>query len=474
MVDIEAVKLRVKARNIDANGHPLRGANVCTGWEACKHAPRDCDDSGQESQSDMTTPAGTIRSLINCFVSGGILGLAFLFKESGSGTTMIALVVCAALIYITMMMLWDASTMVGTTGFLQTAEKIWGHRIGKLALLSLIAEQLGTVILYFNVLRDTLPRVLQQNIVGCVESDEGCDVPFYIASWCIIAVLTVFFIAPLSCLSKPDVFASISFFTWVHFGAFLVLVIVEATTQAISRGTFWPPEPNGPFQMGEAMFSTIAVIGFSMAAHSTLLPLLYGTKLPSDEKEQRQTIVKINLVSIVGVLVYYFVVASAFFIAFGTSVKENSLNSFPENHVFMQVIRCTYTIEIGTSIPLFVYTLRRNTFALLLGLKGSQDELNKIEHDKPLSKTFLTLVLLALSAAAGILLDLNVILGFAGAVCASLNSFIFPAGMFWMAAKGGKEESSIRRRFVAPCMVIFGGLLLVVSLIFQIKGLAEK
>eukprot|EP00746_Dinoflagellata_sp_MGD_P023672 gnl/MRDRNA2_/MRDRNA2_155503_c0_seq1.p1 gnl/MRDRNA2_/MRDRNA2_155503_c0~~gnl/MRDRNA2_/MRDRNA2_155503_c0_seq1.p1 ORF type:complete len:498 (+),score=75.83 gnl/MRDRNA2_/MRDRNA2_155503_c0_seq1:79-1572(+) len=432
------------------------------------------DYEDDDKKEDLSTPAGTMRTLINCFVSGGILGLAFQFKKSGSGTTMILLVVSAILIYITMMMLWDASVRSGTTGFVQTVHKLWGKRPARLALVSLLIEQLGTNICYFNILRDTLPRVLQQNIVGCVEVDDGCDVPVFLQAWFIIMLLTVFIVGPISCLSNPDVFSMISFVTWLHFGAFLVMVIIEAVTQVGNRGTFWPPEDGGPLQFNEAVFSTAAVIGFSMAAHSTLLAILYGTHLPKDEHKARQIIVKINGGSILTVLIYYFIVAACFFLAFGTAVQANALNSFPDDHVFMQVIRCTYTIEIGTSIPLFVYTLRRNSLILLFDLDGSQEEINKMEKAKKPLMLLLTFLILLLSAIAGIALQLDIILAFSGAICATMNSFILPAGMFWTAEKDGPSAGSARRVYVAPAMIVFGVALGALSLSMEIKGLAQR
>mmetsp|Transcript_68980 Transcript_68980/g.194539 ORF Transcript_68980/g.194539 Transcript_68980/m.194539 type:complete len:470 (-) Transcript_68980:13-1422(-) len=448
----------------------LNAAVVSTGWTK-HHETETWNNKDEGEEEGLATPWGTIRSLINCFVSGGILGLAFQFVKTGSVTTMILLVFCGGVMYVTMMMLWDASVRAGTSGFMQTADKLWGKQVAKIVLVSLLIEQLGTVICYFNILRDTSPRVMQQIFLGCAEVTEGCEVPLYLQSWFIIAILTAFFVAPISCLSNPDVFSMISFVTWLHFGAFLVMMILEAVLATSKRDTFWPEEDGGPIRFGMATFSTTAIIGFAMAAHSTLLALLYGTKLPREDDAARKEIVKINGVSIVSVVVYYIVISVCFFLAFGTDVEANSLNSFPSDHMFSNIIRCTYTIEIGTSIPLFVYTIRRNVLISMFGLNGSQEALNKTEKDNRVLMIAMTVVILAVSAAMGLFLNLDIILGFSGAVAATLNAFILPAALFWTAEGQGPNPDGCMRKVGAPLIMFFGAVLGVVALADQVAGL---
>jgi len=87
-------------------------------------------DGGDEDERDnLTTPWGTVRSLINCFVSAGVLGLAFQMKQAGSGTTSLLLVFSAYLIYMTMMFLYDASVYYKCTGYVQTVETAVSTRV---------------------------------------------------------------------------------------------------------------------------------------------------------------------------------------------------------------------------------------------------------------------------------------------------------------------------------------------------------
>lgn len=74
-----------------------------------------------------------------------------------------------------------------------TVEKAIGPRMGKFALLTLSFSRFGTITAYFNVLRDSIPWVVQFLAYGCVEADAGCPVEWYASSVFIIGVITLLF-----------------------------------------------------------------------------------------------------------------------------------------------------------------------------------------------------------------------------------------------------------------------------------------
>lgn len=152
--------------------------------------------SEDERDQILASKWGTVRSLINAIISAGVLGLAFRMKISGSITVMVLMALSAFMVVYTMNFLYKASLDFDATGYVQTVEKAWSERMGRVVLFTLSFGQMGTIIAYFNVLRDSIPWVIQFAAYGCVEAEEECEVDWYASSYFIIGFVTVLFILP--------------------------------------------------------------------------------------------------------------------------------------------------------------------------------------------------------------------------------------------------------------------------------------
>jgi len=302
-------------------------------------------------------------------------------------------------------------------------------------------------------------------------------------------MLMVFLILPISLRGDPDVFATISFTTFLHFTLFLCLVIWGAVTywpsnnmeevltrsqleQLNSTGNITASTSLFPRETSAFIFNTdtvlaIAILAFSMSAHTTGMPILHGMRMVAGcgKEVKMRLITKVVYGSYIAVFVYYVVIMLSCYMAFGPSVSDNCLNSFPSSAPFAMVVRCTFFFELGTSVPLYLYSMRRDMTATALDIDGDQAEMDKIEQDNWWRTALITLLILASSTAIGLVGSLAVILGFTGSIVTSFNLFIFPGIMYWTTGLVGG------RRIVALPIAVFGVFILVVALYGQISDL---
>ncbi|GBG27769.1 Sodium-coupled neutral amino acid transporter 2 [Hondaea fermentalgiana] len=462
------------------------------------------EDQREEQRDDntLTSAWGTARSLINAAVSGGVLALSYQIPRAGFGLVTLLMLVSAFLLYETLMMLYKTTLLLRVSSYTGAVRKLWGRRAERGVALSLTLGQFGILVGYANVLRDTIPWVIQYNVMGCVDSDENCDLPVYLRSWFLITIIMLVFIVPLSLRSDPDLFANISFTTFVHFGAFLVLVCYGASIyhvsnlsdsavytedEALALGlpiapNLYPSPSDGapaPFIFSDQAVLVLAILAFAMEAHTTGLEILYGTRMrPEDQRpEESPDDHKIRVTSLVvagsfaAVFVYYLIIMLGAYMAFGPKVKDNALNSFPSSDIFAQVIRCTYTFELGTSVPIYVYAMRRDLTASLFNIEGGQADIDRVEKENPKRTIFITLTLLVLSTVLGVLGTLSIILGLTGAIVTALNTYVFPSMLYYTFAKQqGNDGWEFK---VSLPLAIFGVLVSIIALYSQINLLVN-
>jgi amino acid permease len=316
----------------------------------------------QERDKHLASPWGTTRSLVNAAVSGGVLTLAFQIPRIGALMLVLLLAFSGFLLYTSLMMLYKASLVYKASSYTGIVRAAWGVKWSRFVAVCLVLGQFGTLTVYARVLADTIPFVVQYAAWGCADSASECDLPWYLSSAFLVTIIMVTFVIPVSLRSDPDVIASISFTTGVHFFLFLCLVVYGAAT-------FWPSnlsplvftkheydEVNSEFAnqtlstepfptstpvvlWGYDTIVAIAVLAFAMGAHTTAMPLLHGTRVHKEEGD----VGKINVISkivggtMVSVFFYYVWIAFGCYMAFGDDVKDNCLNSFPDSNVFAMV-----------------------------------------------------------------------------------------------------------------------------------------
>ena len=285
----------------------------------------------------------------------------------------------------------------------------------------------------------------------------------------LMRVVIGYFSLPISCLSDPDVFSKISFTTFVHFFLFMCLVIYgmaifgPARDSSISAdlglnrtGEAWPEDPGDIFRFGADAAITMAVLAFALSAHTTVMTIYNGIRFTKDERKEpklREAVVnKINFGSAFAVYGYYLFIALGSFYVFGEAVQSNSLNSFPTSDPFAMVIRCTYFFEIGTSIPIFMYSFRRGLNILLIP-GDTEEALDAFDERRKIFKWVSTAVLLGASFGLAQVADLGIILSISGALFATFNVYIFPSVLIMLT-----DRTTFTKRFCAPVVLIIGTL----------------
>jgi hypothetical protein len=109
--------------------------------------------------------------------------------------------------------------------------------------------------------------------------------------------------------------------------------------------------------------------------------------------------------------------------------------------------------------------MRRDMTAALLDVPGGQVEMDKIERENRPRTIAVTLILLIASTVLGLLGSLSLILAFTGAIVTSLNTYVFPALLFWTSKQQGWE-----RKFALP-LAFFGIVVSGISLYQEITRL---
>lgn len=283
--------------------HWFHWAGFTSHVKAQKLADACFDEAKEEDREDahLASAWGTARSLINAAVSGGVLALAFQIPRAGSGMVAMLILLGGVLLHITIMMLYKASLKLRVSSYTGAVRASFPGERGKWAerivATSLGLGQFGILTGYANVLSDSLPWVIQQNTEGCTTGDEDCDLDWWLSSAFLIIMLMVFFILPISLRSNPDVFAKISFTTFIHFGLFSILVFVGVarywpsnelplvlTAEELDElslpksSNVYPPEDK-VFRFNSDAVLAFSIIAFAAEAHTTAMPILHGTRI---------------------------------------------------------------------------------------------------------------------------------------------------------------------------------------------------
>lgn len=221
-------------------------------------------------------------------------------------------------------------------------------------------------------------------------------------------------------------------------------------------GQAWPEDPSETFRFGADAAVTMAVLAFALSAHTTVMTIYNGIRFNEEEKKEprlREAVVnKINVGSALAVYAYYLFIAIGSFYVFGDAVESNSLNSFPTFDAFAMVIRCTYFFEIGTSIPIFMYSFRRGLNILLIP-DDTEEALDAFDERRKVFKWVSTAILLGASFGLAQIADLGIILSISGALFATFNVYIFPSVLIMLT-----NRTTFTKRYCAPVVLIIGTL----------------
>lgn len=116
------------------------------------------------------------------------------------------------------------------------------------------------------------------------------------------------------------------------------------------------------------------------------------------------------------------------------------------------VIRCTYFFEIGTSIPIFMYSFRRGLVLPFLE-DQSEERIDAFDERYKSMKWASTTILLGAAFGLAQLADLGVILSVAGASFSTINVYIFPSLLILKTGRQG-----FATRIGAPIILVIGSL----------------
>lgn len=394
-------------------------------------------------QVDRHTPLasewGVIRTLVNSAVSSGVLSIPLCFQRSGWLLTCAIVLVSAVAMVCTSLFLWTAAESTQTTDYLSLVRNVAGSSSARAVFLIICIGQLGACASYFRVMRTGISVVLQRYAYGCTGavSSTDCDVPWFAEHDTVLLGITICVLVPLVLLATPESLARMSLFPWIHFGGFMLLLLMRLGTDR------WQGDMEHVAST-DNIYSTAAIIALAFELHTTLLSIISGTKPPLPEQSslpagdirvtictlRRDMILRIIIISFGITLAYYLFVGFVGYGLFGASISANLLDSFDQDDLVANIARCSYTIELSTSVPIYVYTLRRYMVNAVFDNRLEQVQLDDIENSWPWTMALVSLCIVALCLVIGTQVDFEVILTISGALCSCVASYVVPSLLY--------------------------------------------
>ncbi|KGQ12513.1 Vacuolar amino acid transporter 2 [Beauveria bassiana D1-5] len=336
----------------------------------------------------------------------------------------------------------------GTSSFQGTVE----HCFGRAGLIAISLAQwvfaFGGMVAFGVIVGDTIPHVLlavwpglpDVPVIGLL-TDRRVAIAVFVMG--ISYPLTLY--RDISKLAKASTFALVG----------MLVIVVTVLTQ----GLLVPSEAKGEFSLplltlNTGIFQAIGVISFAFVCHHNSL-LIYGSlRTPTIDNFSRVTHYSTG-VSMLACLV----MALGGFLVFGDKTLGNVLNNFPSDNIMVNVARLCFGLNMLTTLPLEAFVCRE----VMLTYWWPDEPFNLRRHlvlstGLVASATFLSLVTC----------DLGAVFELVGATSAVAMAYILPP-MCYM-----KLTTRSWRTYLAGTIVVFGGLVMAISVIQAVEKLINS
>ena len=387
-----------------------------------------------EEGAPLNTPGKTMFLLINTMIGAGVLNVPETFAQTGIALGLVLFCVTVWASVLGMVQLVQAADKVGVCDYGELAEKTFGVRGKKFMDFVIFLGGYGALISYF-VTVGTLSAALIGRIIGAGP---------YSSYEFLLTTMTLLVIVPVCMVREFGHLACISVVSVAAIAGVIVLVLVhgpfvgEAAGQAPTTMLWW--RMAGMNKLGSITFA----LG---CAHSTF----HAYRSIEPKAAWSRTVLGATCV---GALMCV-VTGLAGYLSFGTSVKAEILDSFPDSDVVATPLKFLVILHLLFYIPIDFVILRHSLVriwdtdtldlpnstyaALTFGLVGS------------------CLLLVMFMRDFGVILDLT------GGLTGSLINFIFPA-MAYLRTHSDEEEGRLQAR----ALLVFGVIVMLASVVLTI------
>ncbi|KAM3524770.1 hypothetical protein NHJ13051_004369 [Beauveria bassiana] len=410
------------------------------------------DDAGDVVARQLRRPKSGLQSafmnMANSIIGAGIIGQPYAIRQAGLLAGTLLLVGLTAVVDWTICLIVINSKLSGTSSFQGTVE----HCFGRAGLIAISLAQwvfaFGGMVAFGVIVGDTIPHVLlavwpglpEVPVIGLL-TDRRVAIAIFVMG--ISYPLTLY--RDISKLAKASTFALVG----------MLVIVVTVLTQ----GLLVPSEAKGEFSLplltlNTGIFQAIGVISFAFVCHHNSL-LIYGSlRTPTIDNFSRVTHYSTG-VSMLACLV----MALGGFLVFGDKTLGNVLNNFPSDNIMVNVARLCFGLNMLTTLPLEAFVCRE----VMLTYWWPDEPFNLRRHlvlstGLVASATFLSLVTC----------DLGAVFELVGATSAVAMAYILPP-MCYM-----KLTTRSWRTYLAGTIVVFGGLVMAISVIQAVEKLINN
>lgn len=329
-------------------------------------APPGEDDGEAEGETSLLPPldppadgassfAGAVFNLANSTIGAGALGLPLVMKSCGIVLGTIFLAFFAYLSDYSLSLLHKSSQMlienrkdqkyIRTRNYEDIAEALYGHWLAVVVKLFIILVNFGACISYLIIIGDLLTSSIGERIKG---TDEFMWEYFYIERVFIVAFIAIFILFPLSITEKMQSLRFISLISIFSILGFIGVVVVYYFAGDIEQ---YQEGSISLFNFDLSIFSVLSTCTFAFACHTSLLPVSKDFQDPSGMQNSIHASVTLSYTT-------YSVIAFFGYISFYENTKGNILLSYPEDDIFIDIIKVLVAISIILTFPTVLFPSR--------------------------------------------------------------------------------------------------------------------
>ncbi|KAM3544656.1 hypothetical protein ARSEF1564_002385 [Beauveria bassiana] len=410
------------------------------------------EDAGDVVARQLRRPKSGLQSafmnMANSIIGAGIIGQPYAIRQAGLLAGTLLLVGLTAVVDWTICLIVINSKLSGTSSFQGTVE----HCFGRAGLIAISLAQwvfaFGGMVAFGVIVGDTIPHVLlavwpglpDVPVIGLL-TDRRVAIAVFVMG--ISYPLTLY--RDISKLAKASTFALVG----------MLVIVVTVLTQ----GLLVPSEAKGEFSLSlltlnTGIFQAIGVISFAFVCHHNSL-LIYGSlRTPTIDNFSRVTHYSTG-VSMLACLV----MALGGFLVFGDKTLGNVLNNFPSDNIMVNVARLCFGLNMLTTLPLEAFVCRE----VMLTYWWPDEPFNLRRH-----LVLSTGLVASATSLSLVTCDLGAVFELVGATSAVAMAYILPP-MCYM-----KLTTRSWRTYLAGTIVVFGGLVMAISVIQAVEKLINN
>ncbi|TNY17338.1 putative AVT6-involved in amino acid efflux from the vacuole [Rhodotorula diobovata] len=448
-----------------------------------RSSPRPGDASDDDRNSDATpllggaaqqgkpqlrdgkaTMTSCIANLANTIIGTGSLAMAHAFSGEGLIPGIFMVLVCGAAAAFGLYLLTRSAAMAPhRAASFSSLSTLTYPGLARLFDFAVALKCFGVSISYLIVIGGLVPKV-----VHSFNPDLTDSVLLDRRLW-ILASMTL--LCPLAFLRRLD---SLKLTSYVALCSIAYLIFVVVFYTFVSHDQLPPSGDVELFRFGPSFIQSLPVQIFAFTCAQNVFAVYNEVKTNSQAR--------LNLVigtSIGGAAIIYEVLGILGYLTFGTAVGGNIIEMYPRTRLvsFCQV---GITVLVLFSYPLQLHPARASLDKFLFPVKPSEGDEPASDHGSgdeiPLGRFVIEsgVLLFSTFVIAMFVSSLEVVLGFVGATGSTTISFILPAVFFLSLFKGSTDPRDQRLRYLATLLLVWGVLVMVVSLSLNIYHLVHQ